>query len=109
MKQTTNPDSVYADDDAEALGVATYEEQRGRWAAIVVLEKALEGSLSLRKADELRKELRALQEIYRGQWVELESALGPAVAAEVRERAEADAGQGINDSTGRFRQLGLRF
>jgi len=109
MKQTTNPDSVYADDDAEALGVATYEEQRGRWAAIVVLEKALEGALSLRKADELRKELRAVQEIYRGQWVELESALGPAVAGEVRERAEADAGQGIDDRMGRAGQLGLPF
>ena len=107
MKQTPNPDSAYADDDVDSLSAATYEEQRGRYAAIVALKKAVEGSPSFPKADELGKELRSLEQIYESQWAELASALGWAVAAKIRQHAEAAARQSIEGRVGEVTQLRL--
>ena len=107
MKQTPNPDSVYADDDADALSAATYGEQRGRYAVIVALKGAVEDSPSFRKADELGKELRSLEQVYESQWAELEGALGWAATAKVRQRAEEDARQSMEGRMGELEQLRL--
>jgi hypothetical protein len=67
LTEGTNPDSIYADDDRTLLIEGTRNEQAGRYAEILWLERRLWGPVRAYKEDRLRKALTETEAVYEAQ------------------------------------------
>ena len=92
LAEGTNPDSIYADDNRTSLIEGTRNEQAGRYAEILWLERRLWGPVRAHKEDRLRKALTETEAVYEAQWIELEMAVGSRVSLKVRSQIEVQQG-----------------